>query len=346
MIRLSSFYDHIRTLNVLDDVPVEDNTVSVSYYNLPDSISSVIREFAPQPERKVRLTRREIFEERDTRKKIIKILVWGYSNDSRGNASGALRDNLAALTAFFDKHQGKEIKQEVVKELFGFPHIRISTASKILYFMKVRINGHPAIVVDSRVQEALPLFEELHGLPRGDNEGSYVKTVAAIGSIARANRLEPDQMEYFLFGVGKAWSSYIADKISDLRKEEEANADKGLMERLLKAGAKERPSSRDADGPRTVTPSKVGGLKVVGSFYHRAGRCQLFRGMGTFEFCKALLDSDEDIDSVLDKDFLRRFEKKGRKRLNYRYHRFGGESESEKAAFFEAAKEQLKRIAK
>lgn len=345
MIKLSDFYDYIREMNVLDDRPVEDNTVSISYYRLPKAVSDVIKEFAPLSEKKVLLSRRDIFSEPDTRKKIIKILVWGYSNGNRGNALNTLLHSLDDLTLFFDRYKEREVTEEVIRELFSFPHIRISTASKILYFMRVTIDGFPAIVVDSRVQEALPLFEELQRLPKGDNEGSYMRTVTEIGRIARSNNLESDQIEYFLFNAGKVWSSHIAEVFSKMKEEQVKRADSAFLDRLLKTDREKTPASMNSKSVRTASKDLIPGRKVVNGFHCQIGDFHLFRGVEKgFDYCEVLLDSDTDIATLLDKSFLSSFEKRGRTSLNYRYHRFTNESEQEKAHFYETARTALKKI--
>ena len=233
MIKLYSFFDYIKILDVQGDKPKKDNTVSISYYKLPASISGEIETFVPLAIKKVTLSREEIDAETDTRKKIIKIIVWGYSNDSRGIGSRILGNSLDRLVDYFNKYQGKEVSDEIIQELFRFPGIRISTASKILYFMKVTIGGYPAIIVDSRVQQALPLFEELCKLPKGDDVTTYRKTVTAIGAIAKDNGLEADHIEYFLFNCGKVWTTHLSNRIKAFKKEEMKKADFSVMEKLL-----------------------------------------------------------------------------------------------------------------
>lgn len=345
MIKLSDFYGSIRGLNVLDDKPVEDNTVAISYYKLPSSISSEIEKFAPRAIKKVTLSRREIFDETDTRNKIIKILVWGYSNNSRSIGTKVLSNHLDRIVSLFDRYRKQEISNAVIKEFFDVPGISISTVSKILYFMQAKIEGYPAFIVDSRVLDALPLFEELYNLPKGDNVNTYRKIVVAIGKLAKGNGVESDQIEYFLFNSGKAWSAYLAAQYAIIRQQEIYNADYQLLDNLLKDNnplkQKIKPKAK-----KSGSYAKMVDRKVVGDYHYEVGDYHLFWGVqSNFDYCQVLVEDNIDLGIILNEDFLKLFPSKGKKQLNYRYYRFSTETDQEKIQFLEKAKVLLDKSA-
>ena len=340
MLKLSDFYDDIRNREIRDERPLENNTVSKSYYNLPGSISTVVEDFAPQSVKKVSLSRNDIFDETNTKRKIIKILVWGYSGDSRHIGTKALSNHLDELVSLFDKYRGQEISKSVIEKFFKIGGIGRSTASKILYFMKTTIKGYPSIIVDSRVIEALPLFEELQDLPKGDSVDNYSKVVERIGDIAKKASLDADRIEYFLFNCGIVWNNYLNNLIKDLKSRELQKADYHLLHNLFDIIKK--PTSEKPMEDKQNKPKKYKGRDILYDCFERIGDFNLFLGKTSFEFCEIYIEKEGvNIDKELSDEIIRLFPILLK---HCRYHKFATETEQEKIQFFRDSKALLEKL--
>ena len=223
MISISAFADSIRATKVREDV--YDATVSSNYFKNP-AVETIVRSFTT--EGKMHLTREDIFNEKDLHTKLVKILVWGYPGDVRNTPT--IIKELGIVETLQNQYEKKSITgKEYLKELLAIKRLGISTASKILYFMNVSIDNYPAIIIDARVVSAFPIITELAKLTGAWDVKSYIKANTAIGELAKSNKLAPEQIEYFLFKLGKEWENHIQTII----KKEENNANKQLIDGLL-----------------------------------------------------------------------------------------------------------------
>ncbi len=198
-----------------------NETISKKYYDI-GSISDIVCELGRQGE-SVSLSREDIFNESDTRKRIVKALIWGYPNDVR-NTPGVI-ENLDNIVAIVNAYKQNKDGHHLLIELLGTDRMGLSTASKLLYFFDVCFDGAPAVIIDNVVNEGLTLFEEFRGLPYISNAKNYILGVKAINEVRnRLNSIiddnliiECEDVEYYLFRIGQQWIQYERQQIIGLK---------------------------------------------------------------------------------------------------------------------------------
>jgi hypothetical protein len=83
-----------------------------------------------------------------------------------------------------------------------------STTSKFAYFHDRRFGGHPALILDSRVTDALRLWNETAGLgitAYAHMRGGYIDYLKAVHNTAMAIGCPCDAIELFLFSLGQSF---------------------------------------------------------------------------------------------------------------------------------------------
>ena len=225
MVSLSEFVSEINGKDVRKVVETAD--ISKKYATLSSSKDIVGELF---PNNKMSMTREQIFNEKDTRKKLIMILVWGYPSDTRNTPT--IIENISKLVELQSEYENGTISgEQYLKDLLAVRRLGLSTATKILYFMNVSIVGHPCIIADARVEAALPLIKEFTSIKRGEDIPFYKKFIGKVDDVARQYGLTQDGIEYFLFNLGKVWE----DHMGEIQAKEVQNANKIQLEILLKA---------------------------------------------------------------------------------------------------------------
>ncbi len=198
-----------------------NETISKKYYDI-GSISDIVCELGRQGE-SVSLSREDIFNESDTRKRIVKALIWGYPNDVR-NTPGVI-ENLDNIVAIVNAYKQNKDGHHLLIELLGTDRMGLSTASKLLYFFDVCFDDAPAVIIDNVVNEGLTLFEEFRSLPYISNAKNYILGVKAINEVRnRLNSIiddnliiECEDVEYYLFQIGQQWIQYERQQIIGLK---------------------------------------------------------------------------------------------------------------------------------
>jgi hypothetical protein len=223
MVNLNDFKEQITNLNVKGEVST--GTIANKYYEIPAS-RVIVNQFAPN--RQLSLSREDIIKETDLRTKYVKILVWGYRRDLRNTST--LLDKLDIIIDYQKKYEKDRDGNKYLKNLLSIKRMGLSTASKILYFMGVKIDNYPAVIIDNRVITALPLVEQFTSFYKKRNSASFYRDIIeAIGKAAKDLDTDSDKIEYFLYKLGIAWEKHM----SSLRKENEQRADRELLSRLM-----------------------------------------------------------------------------------------------------------------
>lgn len=146
---------------------------------------------------------------------IVKVLMWGYPTKGRGkNIDNLLNSsNLTKLVnalAMFNTKESitiSEIKELLKLKIGG---LGLSTLSKFLYFMRLRIGSYRALILDLRVISALNSgkysdlgIEKFKPLKYENALSYYDDYLIFINEIAKDLQAEPDQVEMFLFEYGR-----------------------------------------------------------------------------------------------------------------------------------------------
>lgn len=142
----------------------------------------------------------------------VKVLMWGYPTKGFGKNIERLlvpekfNQTIKKLEEF---RQKGNISNEDVKVLFS-DGLRLSTVSKLLYFLQIKVESFPALILDLRVIDALTRkngFEDealvnLKTLNYNNAPGKYPLYLKAVNDLASKMKVQPDQIEMFLFEFG------------------------------------------------------------------------------------------------------------------------------------------------
>jgi hypothetical protein len=145
---------------------------------------------------------------------IIKVLMWGYPTKGRGkNIENILNpDNFDNTVKNLEIILQKgNISNVEVKSLFS-DGLKLSTVSKFLYFLQIRIESFPALILDSRVINALTRMngfkdeelKDLRTLTINNAPKNYAKYLKIVYDFALKINVKPDQFEMFLFEFGSS----------------------------------------------------------------------------------------------------------------------------------------------
>lgn len=146
---------------------------------------------------------------------IVKVLMWGYPTKGRGkNIKNLLKEsNLTLLKNAFKKFETEEsITISDIGELLKLKieGLGLSTLTKFLYFLRLRIGAYRALILDLRVISALnsgkysdPGIEKFKPLKYENALSHYNDYLIFINELAKDLQAEPDQVEKFLFEYGR-----------------------------------------------------------------------------------------------------------------------------------------------
>jgi len=150
---------------------------------------------------------------------IIKTLMWGYPTKGRGNNIDNLLidESFKRISKLLLKYKALEniTFDELVND-FKINKIKglgISTLSKFLYFLELKVENNPCLILDDRLIEIInsSSFEEINdlkGIKREYSLKTYSKTnyldfLQSLNHIAKKLNVKPEKVEMFLFFFGK-----------------------------------------------------------------------------------------------------------------------------------------------
>lgn len=208
--------------SLINELPTEMNSFRVLKKNWNITSSSHLIATIFNEAESIKISRKEIRLEEKMDVFIIKILMWGYPTKGRGNNI----ENLLSEPSF---HKLKKLllKYRAVKHItfddlindFNRDKIHglgISTLSKFLYFLDLKIDGRPCVILDDKLFDIVNNtdFLELNtlkGIKRNDAlkktnkpKLTYFNFIVTIDQISKDLGVTPEKLEMFLFFFGKS----------------------------------------------------------------------------------------------------------------------------------------------
>jgi len=159
------------------------------------------------------LSRQDIFSHSgSTSELIVKTIYWGYPNGMRGNHFVNILKNIEVLTDTLDSMKSKSSLDEseyesLVKSFDSVPGLGMSTFSKVLYFMKIRFNGNPSLILDLRLIDVFRSnvfadFNELKSIRYDNTRKHYLNYIRIMNELANRLGTSGECIEQFLFIFG------------------------------------------------------------------------------------------------------------------------------------------------
>jgi len=168
------------------------------------------------------ISRTDLFElgessEEVSKEFIIKVLMWGYPTAGRGkNIQNALA-KIEEISHYLTTSKKNNINEEDLINGIKLSGIGLSTLSKFLFFLKIKMKEYPTVILDLRLINMLraATFDELTNL----KEITYSKApkmyyfyVKTISSISKKIGCSVGQLEMFLFIFGSNLKEEISTK--------------------------------------------------------------------------------------------------------------------------------------
>jgi hypothetical protein len=157
---------------------------------------------------------------------VLKTIYWGYPDGMRGTNFDKILSNLNTLSKVLDHIQhdkkGFITEAEFKEYLSQLSGIGISTFTKLLYFMRIRVEKYSALILDRRIIKVLnnntfQEFDQLSTIRYDSAKERYLDYLYMMENTSYT-RYAPDQLEMFLFQFGNNLKHPIGEEgfIEDL----------------------------------------------------------------------------------------------------------------------------------
>ena len=166
-------------------------------------------------EETIKISRNDLFirSKEDFYCAIVSIIFWGYPRNMRGNNFSTILKSMPDLKRAFGKQRDITIEQfDLMRKKIEKTGVGLSTLTKFLYFFGFTVNGYPCLIFDSRIIAVIndkAGFKELQMLVENNNitefnKGKkYPEYLKIMNEISNKKKYKPDQLELFLFSMGK-----------------------------------------------------------------------------------------------------------------------------------------------
>ena len=167
----------------------------------------------------IKISRDDIKKESNVRKKIVKILMWGYPGGGRGRNVQNILNSLDALSKNLQFKNNKDKNFDSVKDAFKavkkidsskeIDGLGLSTISKFLYFFNKKINNIPCQIYDKKVIDSLKENHQIEELSERNNwdrkDNDYKEYIELLFNLSATIECSPDQIELFLFMINNSF---------------------------------------------------------------------------------------------------------------------------------------------
>ena len=162
-------------------------------------------------ETEVEISREDVLNENDPKKRIVMTLMWGYPTGGRGSNIDNILHQLDYMETLLLQVKNKSLTKDEANALTNeFMNIRglgISTWSKLLYFYNVEIESKRCQIYDSKIVGSLnkKQFSELVSQNWKQDVNHYYKYIKFADDLAKRICARPDQVELFLFSFNHSY---------------------------------------------------------------------------------------------------------------------------------------------
>lgn len=151
---------------------------------------------------------------------ILKTLMWGYPTGGRGNNITNLleEENFNRLEKILETYKNQEITiSQLKKDIKSINGLALSTITKFTHFLDTTIEGKRAVILDFQIIKAINTgrfeeFNSLKGISYQNAPNRYLNYLKIVNELSEKLKVEPDQIEMFLFTFGRLLSEPQKDK--------------------------------------------------------------------------------------------------------------------------------------
>ncbi|HXA01073.1 MAG TPA: hypothetical protein VNW99_03740 [Cytophagaceae bacterium] len=229
---------------LISSLPVRQQSFTTKRRTWLKAESSIewLREFNNElfnNEESLNISRRDIFDTNgSTREFILKTIYWGYPRGMRGNHFVNILLNIEILETTFKDLKSKANPtskdfKELTQIIKGISGLHLSTYSKLLYFLGIKFNNNPCLILDQRLIDvfASEFYGEFSSLSRinySNGESKYLDYLDITNKLSLDLQTQGENIEQFLFIFGNNL------KMAESHEDESLKYSKGLsvQERL------------------------------------------------------------------------------------------------------------------
>lgn len=185
--------------------------------DFPDDVIEVVRTVFDEcsgDEIYINISRDDIKKTSDTKKKIVKILMWGYPGGGRYGQVQNILQNMDVLTNCLEAINGNYFAsvQDALGNVLEINGLGLSTISKFLYFFDVKVENTPCQIYDGKVIKSLNKNHQIDELSSRNNWDriyddyvEYIKLLFSLSKKCKCSR-SPDKIELFLFMINNSFN--------------------------------------------------------------------------------------------------------------------------------------------
>lgn len=163
-------------------------------------------------EKYINISRDDIKKTSDTKKKIVKILMWGYPGGGRYGQVQNILLNMDVLTNWLEKIECNNFGsvRNALGNLSEINGLGLSTISKLLYFFDVKIGNIPCQIYDGKVINSLNKNHQIDELAGRNDWGrtypDYEEYIDLLSKLSKNCECSPDRIELFLFMINNSFN--------------------------------------------------------------------------------------------------------------------------------------------
>ena len=208
---------------LIKSLPVDGQFIKIrrdsTFWNrtdFPDDVIEVVETVFGESsgdEEYINISRDDIKKTSDTKKKIVKILMWGYPSGGQYGPVKKILQNLNDLTTWLEENNGNNfdsVQDDALGNLLEINGLGPSTISKLLYFFDVKIGNIPCQIYDNKVIDSLNINHQIDELSsRNDWEQTYddyENYINLLSELSNDYQCSPDQIELFLFMINNSFN--------------------------------------------------------------------------------------------------------------------------------------------
>lgn len=184
-------------------------------------VGNVFHALSQNDRRNLLVSRYDVFNTGNLDQRIIKALIWGYPYGMQGTRNlQSIMAHLHQIIQIVNEYNSGPLTKErflsAYRTLSCISGLKQSTLSKILYFCNVSVGSNRAVIVDANVIEAFGFFDDYYDASfESDPAERYFRQIVRINSSACRLNVTPDQIEYFLFELGKQGKRVKTDFVTN-----------------------------------------------------------------------------------------------------------------------------------
>jgi len=204
---------------LISNLPVRQQsftTKRITWKNAEKEINwlSVLNDKLFDNQETLNISRQDIFNSNSsTRELILKTIYWGYTSGMRGNHFVNILQNIQTLEMTFSDLKSKNSLtssdfNNLTKTVKDIPGLGLSTYSKLLYFLNIKFNGNPCLILDQRLIDVFASktysnFSSLSGITYNKAEKEYyLNFLEKVNQKSLELGTQGENIEQFLFMFG------------------------------------------------------------------------------------------------------------------------------------------------